>query len=59
MRVTKDGANLRGGETLLGKLTDELGGLLTAGLEPARGTATVRDGGARDALTIMINVPDG
>lgn len=51
VRVTEDDADLRGGETLLGELADQIGHLGGGGLQPRGGSALEGLGGARDTLT--------
>jgi len=50
VRITENHANLRGGETLLGELADQISKLGRGGLQPRRGRALEGLGGARDTL---------
>jgi hypothetical protein len=49
--ITEDDADLRGGETLLGELADQIGDLGGGGLQPRGRGALEGLGGARDTLT--------
>jgi hypothetical protein len=49
--VTENNPDLGGGESLLGKLADEIGDLIVAGLEPSGSPATIGDGRARNTLS--------
>lgn len=51
MLITEEDTNLGGSETLLGELDHKLVDLLVAGLEPAGGTAAIRQRAARDAFS--------
>lgn len=54
--ITEEDTDLRGGETLLGELDNELVNLLVGGLEPAGSAAAVRQRAAGDTLTISATV---
>jgi hypothetical protein len=49
--VTENNADLGGGEALLGKLADEIGDFVVAGLEPSGSPAAIGGGRARNTLS--------
>lgn len=50
VRISESNTNLRGSQTLAGKLSDLLDDIISSSLEPRRRSAAVREGGGRNAL---------